>query len=1141
MQNSTSEHFEELRQMVRPLLTATGMLADNMSEAVLRHYYRELSRFFLRFLDEYTLHRGIHFGGPFPKTDYLLKEYHAPDRLRVMVNDARVRFRHLRQTDADELGGHVLADFEAVCSLVALVAGGSVPGDMAAVFPAHQPPRRKFPKTDCIRLIVSRWDETCIYGQADLYPDEELCVCYGEANDRYPYDWSYLAACLHEGTQLNLVCPERRDDGRFYPELVIVEPDYLVDISAVAACFESYGEDERTYLLNRLKPMANTPAILMGALAGQFLDEQLCGDDSESSYSESIRRFFHTNGFQLLTAGIENDFHEEARRQQEHVRQVVHQVLPRQLKDYRREDVMVEPSFFSEMLGLQGRMDFLQLDMRVLIEQKAGKGGFPQQDPQTPVYQEKHYVQMLLYMLLIRYNYRNQYERNHRELHEFLFYSKYDNGLLSLGFAPELVFRAMRIRNLIAAAEFSYVDADGKALDFLTTLTADDLNILHVGGRLWEQYQRPQIEALLQPIRQASPLEQAYFLRFLRFVSTEHLLAKVGNQTKEHSGFADKWYSSLEDKLLSGNIFAGLTMESPGPNDLETQRVERVVLRLDAHDGLGDVCNFREGDIVILYPYHQDEDPDARRTMVFRCTIEKLSADSLTLNLRTMQPAAHVFLRHGDCLWAVEHDFFDSSFTSLYRGLHAFLSAPRQRRDLLLLQRSPQVDFHLTPKGNYGTFNDMMTHVCQARDFFLIIGPPGTGKTSFGLMNTLREELLDPTASVLLMAYTNRAVDEICTKLEEQCLDFLRIGSRLSCPEEHRPYLLEEKSRSCGRLDDLRHIVCSARIVVGTTTALNARPSLFQLRHFSLAIIDEASQLLEPHLLGLLSACGPDPAKQGGEEVPAIRRFVMIGDHKQLPAVVGQSAEESAVTQQSLQDILLTNCRLSLFERLLRRYRNDPQVTYMLTRQGRMHHQIANFPSEAFYQGRLTEVPLPHQLIDRLTRTLDGQRVAFVNVEPELMPDNDKVNTAEAQVVAQLAHVCFQRTTNIGIIVPYRNQIAAIRSALADYGVEGLTDVAIDTVERFQGSQRDVIIYSFTVQRPYQLRFLTDSVFEEDGLLIDRKLNVAMTRAREQLFLVGYAPLLERAPVFRKLLCYLRQRHACYAPNREEPSAWLNN
>ena len=112
----------------------------------------------------------------------------------------------------------------------------------------------------------------------------------------------------------------------------------------------------------------------------------------------------------------------------------------------------------------------------------------------------------------------------------------------------------------------------------------------------------------------------------------------------------------------------------------------------------------------------------------------------------------------------------------------------------------------------------------------------------------------------------------------------------------------------------------------------------------------------------------------------------------------------------------------------------------------------------------------------------------------------------------------------IGIIVPYRNQISAVRNALSSAFTKNSSlftlhsSLTIDTVERFQGSQRKVVIYGFTVQRPYQLDFLTDNCFVEDGTVIDRKLNVAMTRAMKRLYLVGNKALLSTNHLFAKMI-----------------------
>ena len=1106
-----------------------------------RRAYRLLNRTFLRALDRKTAIAGIRFGGPFAKTDYVLKEWHAPRRLFKTVHDARVRLRQQDMLTDDELALNLAYDLKAVAQLVSLLWQMPVPDELVRHFPADRTSTATGRLTECMRMVVDRWDSTFIYGHADTPGADDVKVHYGGQTDKAAYsdwDWSPLGSQLSEGCQLNLVRP-RESDGVLYPELIIYEPDYLVDISAVAACFESYGATHLNHLVGKLKPAQNTQPIVLGNMAGQLLDEQLRLYPADRPYAESAREFFQNNALSLLACAPDEDFHRQALQQKQHIRNVIGHVLPTALQSdgiaFNASEVMVEPSFFSEMLGLQGRMDFLQLDMRVLIEQKSGKGGLPQRDADTPVQQLKHYVQLLLYMLLLRYNYREQYERNQRRLHTFLYYSRYANGLLALGFAPPLMLQAIQMRNAIVAAEYRYSRG---GLDVLLRLTPDDLNTSHTRGTLWQQFQRPQLQALLAPIGAASALERAYYLRMLTFLETEHLMAKVGNQTKENAGFADKWHSCLADKRLAGNIYDGLELVSPQVSPHASQQTDTVVLRFSERPD-HDISNFRKGDIVILYPYDPGSEPDARRTMVFRATLAAITTTTLTLRLRATQVDARVFWHGGRRPWAIEHDFMEASFASLYRGVHAFLSAPQERRDLLLLQRRPAVDGSLTLRGDYGSFNQLALHVKQARDLFIIIGPPGTGKTSYGLMNTLQEELLSTDDPVLLLSYTNRAVEEICSKLVESGLDFLRIGGRHSADDAYRTYLLDERAKNCRNTDELRQLIGSTRIFVGTTTALNASIHLFQLKQFGLAIIDEASQILEPHLLGLLSATGPDGTC-------SIRKMVLIGDHKQLPAVVQQGEAEARVTDAALRRIHLTSCRQSLFQRLLIQYRDDPAVVFMLTHQGRMHHDIALFPSEAFYQGRLTEVPLPHQLrpLDAaadgksgLERALCNERIAFMAVAPQTDGTlvSDKVNTAEAKTIAaavetiyHLAGPQFSAPRTVGVIVPYRNQIAEVRNCIAQSGIDALADITIDTVERYQGSQRDYIVYGFTIQKPYQLDFLTDNTFEENGSTIDRKLNVAMTRAREHLLLVGNPDLLSRNATFARLLRFLRERHALY-------------
>ena len=292
------------------------------------------------------------------------------------------------------------------------------------------------------------------------------------------------------------------------------------------------------------------------------------------------------------------------------------------------------------------------------------------------------------------------------------------------------------------------------------------------------------------------------------------------------------------------------------------------------------------------------------------------------------------------------------------------------------------------------------------------------------------------------------------------------------------------------------------RILTGTTSMMQARPFLLEGRHFSLAIVDEASQVLEPGLIGLLSS-------------DQIDRFVLVGDHKQLPAVVQQNPEEARIDDPLLRSIGLNDCRQSLFQRLYNWEVQQQRTQFIgtLHRQGRMHPDVASFASNHFYHAWLQPVPLPHQQEtaigydlpsqDAIDDILKTHRIVFFDSTP---------NTIDLALrIRRFYGESFNPEKTLGIIVTYRHQIAAIR--------EVLPDISIDTVERYQGSQRDVIIYDVGVSRQYQLDFLTASTFTDDeGQTVDRKLNVALTRARKQMIIVGCSSILRQNTLYRQLI-----------------------
>ena len=817
------------------------------------------------------------------------------------------------------------------------------------------------------------------------------------------------------------------DDG-----LQVVEPDVLVDISSLAACFQDYGHHPLSYIINRLKPTANTQPILLGNFAGTALDEIIHNPDAD--FANMLRTSFSDQALQFCTCEGFNaaQFKADAQRQVANIREAVDQLFT----EYDRDKALLEPSFVCKDLGLRGRVDLMTEDMRLLIEQKSGKkwGNF----------KEAHYVQVLLYYGVLRYNFQRQAE--HVDVR--LLYSKYPacEGLVTVPDYRRLFCEAIHLRNLIVALEIK-IAREGFA-KVLPLLQPDVLLQREEKADFFHRYVRPELERALQPLHRLSAQEQDYVERMMTFVYREQLTP----QEKE-----------------------------------------------DTDDDL------RRGDMVYLY--RKDDDASFCHHILYKGVIEELDDESVTLWLSNSKEPQPVTLSKEE--YAIEPATTDATATSALRSLMAFCRASQDKRALLMGLRPPRQDASLTLSRSYHpAYDDILLRAKQARDYFLLQGPPGTGKTSMALRFLVEEELDSSLftlhSSLLLTAYTHRAVDEICAMLEESGQDYLLLGNEASCAPLYAHRLLSNAFAEHPKLSDIRQRLKEVRIVVSTLLTLQARPFLLSLKHFSLCIVDEASQILEPPIIGLLSS-------------EHIDRFILIGDHKQLPAVVQQPDDEPR----------LHACRQSLFERLLRQEQEAgrTEFTGLLNHQGRMHPDIAVFPNEWFYrQEQLQPVPCPHQLEealdyrepseDDLDHQLKQHRVLFLPSTDEATLVADLLRRIYRQIGAE--H--FDADRSIGVIVTYRYQIAQIRRAMAKMGLSRLSDISIDTVERYQGSQRDVIIYSLGVQNEADLDFLTANCFEEDGHTIDRKLNVAMTRARKQLLMTGRQDVLQQNNIFKELI-----------------------
>lgn len=1076
------------------------------------------------------------YGNLFSQVDYLCKRHSISISDVIDIQSMR-RHSNGSQVIAPE---QLMYDVRALCIFISAVFNEDIPGSIIGIVPQTtseklaQQEEAKRDKYPYVRCIVDSVENTSFSATADdIGGGRQLLVDLSAEHLRY------LQKILRPGMQVNLLdCRSSRGDkeGLHYlqPSVIVIEPDFLIDISTIASCFARYGQSPLNYIVKRLGAPVVTQPILLGNLASAVLDDTI--NSPQTSLNETIRHNFRDKalGFCTCEAFDATQFTADAQQQSRNIHEAIDVMKSDSVAPLDIGKALLEPSFVCEQLGISGRVDLMSTDMTVLVEQKSGKNWNIEtgRSGQHGVQLEENYVQMLLYYGVLRYN----FHLGNGKINMRLLYSKYpaDRGLVAMNFYQGLFRDAIKLRNRMVAMDMTIAERGFETV--LPLLTPQQLNENGCNDTLYNRYLLPQLHDLLDPLHNLSSLEKDYFCRMMTFLFREQRVARLGLQEGIGSSAADLWNMPLTEKRETGNIYTDLTITKKEKS--EPYRGYDLITLAVPSQGDDFLPNFRRGDSVYLYEY--EGEPDVRRNILFKGSIKELSSAEITIALADGQQNPNILLaqpspdtNHLSPKYAVEHAPGDLSQKGKIHGLHSFITAPKHFRDLLLAQREPRsvssdaIAVLPTPP------DEITTRALSAQDYFLLVGPPGTGKTSKALRSLVESELAaSPQSSILLMSYTNRAVDEICSMLTDAAVDYLRIGSPYRCDPRYHDHIFANAVGSDATLAGMKRLLADTRVIVGTTTTMSSQEELLRQKCFSLAVIDEASQILEPDIIGLLSQLVSQTrfgeASSSSKEDPRGgrgARFILIGDHKQLPAVVQQSINDSRVEEESLRNICLDNCRNSLFERLLRieRRAGREQFIGILHKQGRMHPDIAAFPCRMFYnRENIIPVPLSHQ-----TEPSDPHhRVVYIPSDDCREPGrSDKVNISEAVIVReQLKRIYeehrddFLTQQTVGVIVPYRNQIAVIRREIETLGIPPLEQISIDTVERYQGSQRDVIIYSFTIQNPYQLDFLTANCFEEDGMTIDRKLNVALTRARNQLIITGNRRVICRNAIFRQLI-----------------------
>ncbi|NND08536.1 MAG: AAA family ATPase [Saprospiraceae bacterium] len=1045
---------------------------------------------------------GIQFHTVFSIIAYAGHRYNLPGRL--LYNVHRFRRETSKAAVSDSMGTQAIEDLyllgiKVLSDLIRLIYNARPNANVLTHIPSEKVYLRQeekvvqFKKYQRILVLERLADRDLLVAIDRSRPDRTVHVRYNieGRNEIFNDTIALLEKTFALPLEVNLIDVEIDEADTYMPRALVLEPDYLVDITAVAGCFRDQKLNYLSYFTKKFLSVDANKYLMLGNIANYFLDELMA--DESMSFRALIGRVFKLNPlvFSQFDDATSREIVQRAQKHFVSLKQVVKHTFPKQ--GINVEDCFLEPTFYSEQYGLQGRLDVLHdnpaLDNdAAIIELKSGKPF------RANAYglSHDHYVQTLLYDLLIK-----SMSGDRLRPTNYILYSVKDND--HLRFAPAVrsqQYEALAVRNQLIAMDRRLARVD----ELLAT--PDRFMALFGADRSRARgFTKRDIDTVLITFEKLSTLEKQFFLVMTAMIAREHRLAKVGSEGQSRNrGQAALWINTQEEKEDLFNVisFLRLSENCSTANDpiLKFARTERT----------NPLANFRKGDLALVHPWLPGDRPLS--SQLFKGTIVKLDAQEVWVRLRAKQFNDRIFQKHE--YWSAEHDSLDSSFLGLYRSLLEFASAPLEDRQRFLTVRAPQQPSptpwkgleHLTAQQNR-----VMQKMLEAEDYFLLWGPPGTGKTSIMLKGFVEHLYHHTEEEILLLAYTNRAVDEVCTALQSIAgADFIRIGSRYSTHPDFISYLLSSKTQDIENRQGLRELFGSHRIVVGTLSSVLGRRELFALKDFDRVIIDEATQVLEPMMAGLL---------------PRFHKVLMIGDHQQLPAVIAQPDDKRLVQQDSLHAIGLYDGGNSCFERLYRRCEQEgwDWAFDKLMQQGRMHQDIMEFPSTHFYNNMLETLPEDTERGAQQTQAfslisngsplmdfLSSSRVLFIPVYSDELRIS-KTNVREAKLtIAILKELETLYQINgrdwdlgdVGIITPYRSQIAMIRRQMAaeDFHGDALT---VDTVERYQGGARNVIIISLCVNSSDQLDHMVS--LSSDG--VDRKLNVALTRAREQLIVLG--------------------------------------
>ncbi|XP_066245854.1 DNA replication ATP-dependent helicase/nuclease DNA2 [Euwallacea similis] len=398
-----------------------------------------------------------------------------------------------------------------------------------------------------------------------------------------------------------------------------------------------------------------------------------------------------------------------------------------------------------------------------------------------------------------------------------------------------------------------------------------------------------------------------------------------------------------------------------------------------------------------------------------------------------------------------------------------------------------------------------------ANEYFLIKGMPGTGKTA--TIVALIQLLLELNQTVLITSHTHSAVDTVCLKLITFGVKFMRLGNEAKMNAQVRNYSENFLTKDCQSAEALAAVYDSVQVMA--VTCLGSSHVALSKRMMDICIVDESTQVLQCSVFRPLHSC---------------KKFILIGDPDQLPTIVrDKTAIELGMTESLFERLDSEECRVSLNLN----YRMNESITALanaLTYNGeleigaeRIAQATVNIPRFVLItkscQNWIVRALSPKlenavQFVDtgpvwNLTNTVSWALTENLSEEDHSM---DNQNIYEAAIIHTLVSSLVKQgkvpPQHIGVIATYNVQVSLLRHLLK------FSDVDVNTVDQFQGKDKEIIIYSCSKSKDLRKEWV-DNKFDltEDK----RRLNVAITRAKHKLIIVGDLQTLQKYSTFKKI------------------------